>query len=78
MERDELLNLCEQYVRQRRQASAPVVEIVDGYLHAEISENEKNSLLSFVLGNDYEFECDDGMVHLDDPVLAELEDPSDL
>jgi hypothetical protein len=88
MNRDELLDLCERYVRrratggdQRRITAAdipPVIEIIDGYLHAEISENEKNSLLAYVRGVDHDSDVDaDGPVaDLEEPVLAELDDPA--
>ena len=47
MNREELLALCNLYVRRRGLGVAdaaepmpPVLEIVDSYLHAEISESE--------------------------------------
>jgi hypothetical protein len=86
MNRDDLLDLCERYVRRRvaganqhRTTAAdipPVIEIIDGYLHAEISENEKNSLLAYVRGVDHESDVDvDGpLADVEEPVLAELDD----
>ncbi|MFM8634128.1 MAG: hypothetical protein ACKOEX_04860 [Planctomycetia bacterium] len=82
MNRDELLDLCERYVRRRgrvddeNQAShtPPLIEIIDGYLHAEISENEKNSLLAYVRGASHDAEDDDPVHDLDEAVLAELDD----
>jgi hypothetical protein len=85
MNRDELLDLCERYVRRRMLDGAtqygsaaalpPVIEIVDGYLHAEISESEKNSLLAYVRGSEHDFDSDASLGDLDEPVLAELDDP---
>jgi hypothetical protein len=84
MERDELLDLCEQYVRRRGlgvgdlaeadSTMPPVVEIIDGYLHAEISESEKNSLLAYVRGIEPESDRDDAFDDFEEPVLAELDD----
>ena len=84
MEREELLELCERYVRRRRlsggditddeSALPPVVEIVDGYLHAEISESEKNSLLAYVRGTDADSDSDEPLDAFAEPVLVELDD----
>lgn len=84
MDREELLELCERYVRQRRLCGGdsnddgsfmpPIVEIVDGYLHAEISESEKNSLLSYVRGADSDSDSGDAVDDIAEPVLAELDD----
>jgi hypothetical protein len=84
MEREELLELCERFVRRRRLSGGdladdgstmpPVVEIVDGYLHAEISESEKNSLLAYVRGTDSDADSDDPLEDFTEPVLAELDD----
>lgn len=86
MNRDELLDLCERYVRRRMldggvaggpsAALPPVIEIVDGYLHAEISESEKNSLLAYVRGSGHDVDSDASLGDLDEPVLAELDDPA--
>ena len=53
MNREELLALCELYVRRRGLGNTvveapPALQIIDSFLHAEISESEKNSLLAFV------------------------------
>jgi hypothetical protein len=80
MNRDELLALCNLYVRRRGLGVAevvdvsmpPTLEIVDSYLHAEISESEKNSLLAYVRGDD-DLE-DDGMCGFEEATLAELDD----
>jgi hypothetical protein len=66
MNRDELLALCDLYVRRRGLGSIelrdvvmpPALEIIDSYYHAEISESEKNSLLAYVRGSD-EDDADD-------------------
>jgi|694.fasta_scaffold116247_2 hypothetical protein len=67
MNRDELLALCELYVRRRglgviglqEVVMPPTPEIIDSYRHAEISESEKNSLLSYVRGSDADEDEDD-------------------
>ena len=49
MERDELLTLCDRYVRGRCSGGQPPVHlIVTSYRLGEISESEKNSLLAYV------------------------------
>lgn len=66
MNRDELLALCELYVRRRglgvvglrEVVMPPTPEIIDSYRHAEISESEKNSLLSYVRGDEDEDDTD--------------------
>jgi hypothetical protein len=80
--RDDLLDLCASYVRRRVAARAggdvdatmPLVQIVDGYLHGEISESEKNSLIAYVRGVDAE---DDDALAPDaaEALLVELDDP---
>jgi len=57
--REELLALCDLYVRRRGLgagvvAAPPALEIIDSFLHAEISESEKNSLLAYVRTSDEE------------------------
>lgn len=84
MNRDELLDLCNLFVRRRGlgvaeavdAATPPIVQIVDSYLHAEISESEKNSLLTYVRGiaDDAEDEVD-GCAVFENASLAELDDP---
>lgn len=67
MNRDELLALCELYVRRRglgviglqEVVMPPTPEIIDSYRHAEISESEKNSLLAYVRGSDEDGDEDD-------------------
>ena len=67
MNRDELLALCDLYVRRRglgvvelrEVVMPPATEIIDSYRHAEISESEKNSLLAYVRGPDDDAEDDD-------------------
>lgn len=59
MNREELLALCDLYVRRRGLGvgvteAPPALQIVDSYLHAEISESEKNSLLAYVRQADEE------------------------
>jgi len=83
--RDELLELCADYVRRRTEArpgavgsaaGLPLVAIVEGYLHGEISESEKNSLISFVRGVDADDDGDDRLIsELAEATLAELDDP---
>ena len=82
MNRDELLALCERYVRQRGGADSktsdgmpPTLQIVDCYLHAEISESEKNSLLAYVRCGDTDPE-DDDLGAFEEAVLAELDEPA--
>jgi hypothetical protein len=77
MNREELLALCNLYVRRRGLGVAdaaepmpPVMQIVDSYLHAEISESEKNSLVAYVRISTE----DDELVDLDEATLADLED----
>jgi len=82
MNRDELLALCNLYVRRRGLGVAEVVEvpmpptlqIVDSYLHAEISESEKHSLLAYVRGGDDSE--DEEVGELEEATLAELDDPA--
>ena len=61
MNREELLALCDLYVRRRGLGAGvvavpPALEIIDSFLHAEISESEKNSLLAYVRTGDDESE----------------------
>jgi hypothetical protein len=56
MVREELVSLCEQYVRCRDEAAAeriqppddPAIEILRSYRLAEISESEMQSLLAYI------------------------------
>lgn len=90
MNRDDLLELCERYVRHRglgtlhvvETTMPPVMQIVDSYLHAEISESEKNSLLAYVRGPEHDDDDLAATEHaalgaLDAVTLAELDDPVD-
>jgi hypothetical protein len=87
MNRDDLLELCDRYVRRRglgtmhvvETTMPPVLQIVDSYLHAEISESEKNSLLAYVRGPDHDDEDERFVDHavLGEANLVELDDPVD-
>lgn len=84
MNRDELLALCNLYVRRRGLGvlevvdtpMPPTLQIVDSYLHAEISESEKNSLLAYVRGTDDSEDDVDDLAVFEDASLAELDDPT--
>jgi hypothetical protein len=58
MDREDLIVLCNRFVRRRLETRgddrAPVWEIVQSYRHGEISESEKNSLLALVSDPDEE------------------------
>lgn len=82
LHRDDLLDLCESFVRRRMaartggdvDATLPLVQIVDGYLHGEISESEKNSLIAYVRGVDAD--DDDSLAPgVAEALLVELDDP---
>jgi hypothetical protein len=81
LHRDDLLDLCESFVRRRMaartggdvDATLPLVQIVDGYLHGEISESEKNSLIAYVRGVDAD--DDDLAPDVAEALLVELDDP---
>ena len=89
MNREELLSLCERFVSRRgvmmgrvsidRSAPAvdPVPEIIRSFRLAEISESEKNALMSLVSeGDEDEGFCDEtACVH--DPYADELAAESD-
>lgn len=80
MNRDELIELCERYVRRRGLGTLevspatmpPVLEIVEGFLHAEISESEKNSLLAYVRGPESDDDEDPGFG--DEALLSEQDE----
>lgn len=89
MNRDELIDLCDRYVRRRGLGTLhvspdtmpPVLEIVEGFLHAEISESEKNSLLAYVRGPEHDGDDDVGFgdeammpAELDEAIPAELDE----
>jgi len=71
MVREDLVSLCEDYVRSRDEAAAerptppadPTAEIVRSYKLAEISENEMQALLAYVDDSEEE----------DDSLAAEME-----
>jgi hypothetical protein len=83
MNRDELLALCDLYVRRRglgvvelrEVVMPPALEIIESYYHAEISESEKNSLLAYVRGSDEEDSDDTDAIPEFDP--ASVIDGSD-
>lgn len=58
MEREDLLVLCNRFVRRRLEAAGndrpPVWEIVESYRQGEITQSEKNSLLALVSDPDEE------------------------
>lgn len=84
MNRDELLDLCERYVRRRMAlrspeggdvgTAMPLVQIVDGYLHGEISESEKNALVAYVRRADPHDEDDAMVPDVAEATLVELDD----
>ena len=79
MNREELLALCDLYVRRRGLgvgvvAIPPALEIIDSFLHAEISASEKNSLLAYVRTSDEE---SDDLEELDGFSVATLETSED-
>jgi hypothetical protein len=67
MDRDDLLVFCAEFARGRRVVAGsvraghgpgdPVPEIMRGFRRAEISESEKNALLSLVCDPEDEAEC---------------------
>jgi hypothetical protein len=70
MNRHDLLTLCDRFASQRRQlhfgrlsvdlvgpVRDPVPEIIRSFREAEISESEKNALLSLVCDPEEEAEC---------------------
>jgi len=84
MQRDELLSLCNRFASRRRQLLVgrvhvdfvnsvrdPVPEIIRSFREAEISESEKNSLLSLVCEDDEVDFCDE-QVCITDPYADEM------
>jgi len=84
MDRDELLRLCDRFASRRRQllvgrlsvelidpVGDPVPEILGSFREAEISESEKNALLSLVCDEDEPGFCDDELC-ITDPYADEL------
>lgn len=79
MNREDLLALCDLYVRRRGldegvEPVPPALQIIDSFLHAEISESEKNSLLAYVRPGDEESDFIDEFESLG---VASLEDLAD-
>lgn len=85
MNRYDLLTLCDQFATQRRQlhfgrltvdlvgpVRDPVPEIIRSFREAEISESEKNALLSLVCEDDDEVTFCDEAVCITDPYADEL------
>lgn len=87
MTRDELLALCDLYVRRRglgvigtaEVVMPPAGEIIDSYRHAEISESEKNSLLAYIRASDTETDEDDTdpLPEFDPASVVDLSDDGD-
>lgn len=82
MNREELLTLCDQYVRRRGLGAGviavpPALEILDSFLHAEISESEKNSLLAYVRLGDEDSEDIEDVEGLGVASLEASEDDGD-
>lgn len=84
MNRDELLRLCDRFASRRRQllvgrlslelidpVGDPVPEILRSFRDAEISESEKNSLLSLVCDEEDADFCDDE-VCITDPYADQI------
>jgi len=84
MKRDDLLSLCDQFATHRRQLlvgrlsielvappTDPVPEIIRSFRDAEISESEKNALLSLVSDEEDPVYCDE-QVCITDPYADEL------
>jgi len=89
MKRDDLFSLCGQFASRRQQmlfgrvtvdfvdgGVDPVPEIIRSFREAEISESEKNSLLSLVSDDDENDFCDEE-VCVTDPYADELAIASD-
>ncbi len=85
MKRDDLLSLCDRFASRRRQilfgrrsveridaVGDPVPEIIRSFREAEISESEKNSLLSLVCDDEEDPDFCDEEVCITDPYADEL------
>jgi len=85
MNRDELLSLCDRFATHRRQlhfgrlsvdligpVGDPVPEIIRSFREAEISESEKNALLSLICEDEDEATFCDETVCITDPYADEL------
>jgi len=90
MNRDDLLSLCDRFASRRRQllfgrltvefvepVGDPVVEIIRSFRAAEISESEKNALLSLVCEDEDEPAFCDEEACVTDPYADELAAASD-
>ncbi|MFM8497372.1 MAG: hypothetical protein ACKOEM_17900 [Planctomycetia bacterium] len=82
MNREELLALCDLYVRRRGLgtgvvAAPPALEIIDSFLHAEISESEKNSLLAYVRASEEDSEDAENLEEFGAAVLEVSDDDGD-
>jgi hypothetical protein len=86
MNREDLLALCRLYVRRRgfvavdRQAAdePPAREIVDSYRQAEITANERDSLIAYVRGVDPRHEDDVDTAAFDDLDVDTLHPEADV
>lgn len=86
MNREDLLALCRLYVRRRgfvavdRQAvdEPPAREIVDSYRQAEITANERDSLIAYVRGVDPRHEDDVDTAAFDDLDVDTLHPEADV
>jgi hypothetical protein len=86
MNREDLLALCRLYVRRRgfvaveQQAveEPPAREIVDSYRQAEITANERDSLIAFVRGVDPRHEDDADTAAFDDLDVDMLDPEPDV
>jgi hypothetical protein len=86
MTRDDLLSLCDRFTSRRREVMTgklsvsiidPSPEIVRSFRQAEISESEKNALLSLVCDDDEDLGFCDEMVCVTDPYADALATASD-
>ena len=82
MNREELLALCDLYVRRRGLgtgvvAAPPALEIIDSFLHAEISESEKNSLLAYVRASEEDSEDAENLEEFGAAVMEVSDDDGD-
>jgi hypothetical protein len=90
MTRDDLLRLCDRFTNRRHDimngrvsvaiidpVADPSAEIVRSFRQAEISESEKNALLSLVCDEDEDPGFCDEMVCVTDPYADELASASD-
>jgi hypothetical protein len=86
MNREDLLALCRLYVRRRGlvaadpqvEAEPPARQIVDSYRQAEITANERDSLIAFVRGVDPRHEDDADTAAFDDLDVDMLDPEPDV